>query len=31
VGKVRPVKGGKMGAAEFAAEKGLKAGDTFDT
>ena len=31
VGKVRPVKGGKMAAAEFAAEKGLKAGDTFDT
>ncbi len=31
VGKVRPVKGGKMTAAEFAAEKGLKAGDTFDT
>lgn len=30
VGKVRPVKGGKMAAAEFAAEKGLKAGDTFD-
>ena len=31
VGKVRPVKGGKMAAAEFAAEKGLKAGDRFDT
>lgn len=31
VGKVRPVKGGKMAAAEFAAAKGLKAGDTFDT
>lgn len=31
VGKVRPVKGGKMTAAEFAAEKGLKAGDKFDT
>jgi len=31
VGKVRPVKGGKIAAAEFAAEKGLKAGDTFDT
>ena len=31
VGKVRPVKGGKMAAAEFAAEKGLKAGDKFDT
>jgi methionyl-tRNA formyltransferase len=31
VGKVRPIKGGKMAAAEFAAEKGLKAGDTFDT
>jgi len=31
VGKVRPIKGGKMTAAEFAAEKGLKAGDTFDT
>ena len=31
VGKVRPVKGGKMAAAEFAAEQGLKAGDKFDT
>ena len=31
VGKVRPAKGGKMAAAEFAAEKELKAGDTFDT
>ena len=31
VKKVRPVKGGKMGAAEFAAEMGLKPGDTFDT
>jgi len=31
VKKVRPVKGGKMAAAEFAAEVGLKAGDTFDT
>jgi methionyl-tRNA formyltransferase len=31
VGKVRPIKGGKMAAAEFAAEKGLKSGDTFDT
>lgn len=31
VGKVRPEKGGKVAAAEFAAEKGLKAGDTFDT
>jgi methionyl-tRNA formyltransferase len=31
VGKVRPVKGGKVAAGEFAAEKGLKAGDTFDT
>ncbi len=31
VGKVRPVKSGKMAAAEFAAEKGLKAGDKFDT
>jgi methionyl-tRNA formyltransferase len=31
VGKVRPVKGGKMAAAEFAAEKGLNAGDRFDT
>lgn len=31
VGKVRPVKGGKVAAAEFAAEKGLKAGNTFDT
>jgi len=30
VGKVRPVKGGKVAAAEFAAEKGLKAGDRFD-
>ncbi len=31
VGKVRPVKGGKMTAAEFTAEKGLKVGDKFDT
>jgi len=31
VGKVRPAKGGKVAATEFAAEKGLKAGDTFDT
>jgi methionyl-tRNA formyltransferase len=31
VGKVRPVKGGKMAAAEFAAEQGLKTGDRFDT
>lgn len=31
VKKIRPVKGGKMGAAEFATEIGLKAGDTFDT
>ena len=31
VGKVRPVKGRKSAATEFAAEKGLKAGDTFDT
>jgi methionyl-tRNA formyltransferase len=30
VGKVRPVKGGKMAAAEFAAEQGIKAGDRFD-
>ena len=29
-GKVRPVKGKKMAAAEFAAEQGLKAGDSFD-
>jgi len=31
VSKVRAIKGGKMAAAEFAAEKELKAGDTFDT
>jgi methionyl-tRNA formyltransferase len=30
VGKVRPAKGGKMAAAEFAAEKGLNASDRFD-
>jgi len=29
-GKVRPAKGKKMAAAEFAAERGLKAGDRFD-
>ncbi|MGD9082820.1 MAG: methionyl-tRNA formyltransferase [Desulfobacterales bacterium] len=29
-GKVRPVKGKKVAAAEFATEQGLKAGDTFD-
>jgi methionyl-tRNA formyltransferase len=29
-GKVRPVKGKKVAAAEFAAEQGLKAGDMFD-
>jgi len=31
VSKVRPVKGGKVAAAEFATEIGLKAGDKFDT
>jgi methionyl-tRNA formyltransferase len=31
VGKVRPEKGAKVAAAEFAAERGLKAGDPFDT
>ncbi len=31
VGKVRPEKGPKAAASEFAAERGLKAGDTFDT
>jgi methionyl-tRNA formyltransferase len=31
VGKIRAAKGGKVAAAEFAAERGLKAGDTFDT
>jgi methionyl-tRNA formyltransferase len=30
VGKVRPVKGKKVAAAQFAAEQGLKAGDMFD-
>lgn len=29
-GKVRPAKGKKVAAAEFAAEQGLKAGDRFD-
>lgn len=29
-GKVRPAKGKKVAAAEFAAEQGLKAGDMFD-
>jgi hypothetical protein len=29
-GKVRPVKGKKVAAGEFATEQGLKAGDTFD-
>jgi methionyl-tRNA formyltransferase len=29
-GKVRPAKGKKVAAAEFAAERGLKAGDSFD-
>jgi methionyl-tRNA formyltransferase len=29
-GKVRPAKGKKVAAAEFAAEQGLKAGDVFD-
>jgi methionyl-tRNA formyltransferase len=29
-GKVRPAKGKKVAAAEFAAEQGLKAGDSFD-
>ena len=31
VSKVRPVKGGKVPASEFAAEHGLKTGDAFDT
>ncbi|MEJ2658003.1 MAG: methionyl-tRNA formyltransferase [Desulfobacterales bacterium] len=31
VGKVRAAKGGKVAAAEFAAERGLKAGVAFDT
>ena len=31
VSKVRPAKGGKVPAAEFAAEQGIKAGDIFDT
>jgi methionyl-tRNA formyltransferase len=30
VGKIRPQKGSKAAAAEFAAERGLKAGDRFD-
>lgn len=30
VGKVRPAKGKKVAAAEFATEQGLKAGDMFD-
>jgi methionyl-tRNA formyltransferase len=30
VGKIRPAKGPKVTAAEFAAERGLKAGDGFD-
>jgi methionyl-tRNA formyltransferase len=29
--KVRPAKGGKVAAAEFATEHGLKTGDVFDT
>jgi len=29
-GKVRPAKGKKVAAAEFAAEQGIKAGDSFD-
>jgi methionyl-tRNA formyltransferase len=29
--KVRPAKGGKVGASDFAAEYGLKTGDVFDT
>ncbi len=31
VSKVRPAKGGKVTASEFATEKGLKDGDMFDT
>lgn len=31
VSKIRPAKGGKVAASEFAAEHGLKAGDAFDT
>ena len=31
VGKVRPAKGGKVASVEFAAERGLKAGDRFDS
>ena len=31
VGKVRPAKGKKVAAGEFAADQGLKAGDRFDT
>jgi methionyl-tRNA formyltransferase len=31
VGKIKPAKGGKTAAAEFAAERGLKAGDAFDS
>ncbi|MBW2555640.1 MAG: methionyl-tRNA formyltransferase [Deltaproteobacteria bacterium] len=30
VGKVRPAKGGKVAASDFAAEQGIKAGDMFD-
>jgi methionyl-tRNA formyltransferase len=30
VGKVRPAKGGKVSASEFAAAQGIKAGDMFD-
>jgi methionyl-tRNA formyltransferase len=30
VGKVRPAKGGKVAASEFAAAQGIKAGDMFD-
>ena len=30
VGKVRPAKGGKAAASDFAAEQGIKAGDMFD-
>ena len=30
VGKVRPAKGGKVAASDFAAKQGIKAGDMFD-
>ncbi|MBW1724930.1 MAG: methionyl-tRNA formyltransferase, partial [Deltaproteobacteria bacterium] len=30
VGKVRPAKGGKVAASDFAAEQGIKSGDMFD-